>query len=173
MRNPAVDQRVGCFVTPGLLLLCIIITKYDILRNLHCAAAIPFQWLSGSWQRLERLCQHRHWLTEWGFNWISGFFLNLLRSSQRWFCFPTCFLFINIPSPSFLYQILLFFLLVNFYPCSSWLSSPSVAPSWWPSNLCQCGSIVGTVDTQFLILALTSVDSCKVDLQSVQTLIKK
>lgn len=40
---PAVFQGVGCFVTPGLCVLCIIITMYDMLRNLCCAAPTLFQ----------------------------------------------------------------------------------------------------------------------------------
>lgn len=40
---PAVFQGVGCFVTPGLCALCIIITMYDMLRNLCCAAPTLFQ----------------------------------------------------------------------------------------------------------------------------------
>lgn len=44
--------------------------------------------------------------------------------------------------PFFFCQVLLFLRLIYLYLCSSWLSSPSMAPSRWPSNFCQYGSMV-------------------------------
>lgn len=50
------------------------------------------------------------------------------------------------PSSFFLYkyifQVLSFLQLIYPYICSSWLSSTSMTPTWWPSNFCQCGSMV-------------------------------
>lgn len=92
-----------------------------------------------------RLCQPWLSLTKCDFNWISGFLPFLPRSS--WCCrlSPSCFLFIHpsVPPPP-----PLFFAMSS---CSS-VSSISIpaAPgylhsmdrSWWPPNLCQCGSMV-------------------------------
>lgn len=65
------------------------------------------------------------------------------RSSQRCCFSPTCFSSSPLcPTPFFFCQVLLFLRLIYLYPGSSWLSSSSMAPLWWPPNLCQCGSMV-------------------------------
>lgn len=129
----------GLLCHPKTLVLCIIITMYDTLRNLYCAAAIFPQ------VRLKcRGCVSADSRTKCDFNWISGVSPILPRSSSCCCCCPSCFLFIypSVPPPRFfLCHVLLFLGLIHLYPCSSWLSSHSMAARW-PPNLWHFGSVV-------------------------------
>ena len=139
--SPSCVPGGGLLCHTRSLVLCIIITMYDILRNLHCAAPILFQVRS---ERPARAVSALT-LTACDFNWISGFSPHppqvkpvvLLLPNLLSFHPPLC-----APLPFFFRQVLLFLRLIYLYPCSSWLSSPSMAPSWWPPNLCQYGSTV-------------------------------
>ena len=102
--SPSCVPGGGLLCHTGSLVLCIIITMYDILRNLHCAPPI-LQWGLSTGLRLARLRRRRLPLTNCDFNWIAGFLPPNFPGSTQWCCSsPTRFLFSPPPPlPPYIY----------------------------------------------------------------------
>lgn len=109
--------------------ICIIVTLYDILRNMYCAALIPFHgsrwiliWMEGPWYRSH---------TKQVFNWISGVCSpphSLLVKSVAFLLLHLPY-FPSIPLPLWK-KIVLFLVSFTFIPAAP----DYIHPSWFPHD---------------------------------------